>query len=67
MPTDVYESVKGVIPEDIGVITYNGMGLRKKKECEYKDIGHEAQKWLMFSTLKKRINDSLFMQQSQND
>ena len=60
MPMELYKSVKDLIPPDIGVIAYltnikspYAPRLRKQKECEYRDIGDEAQKWLILSVLKR--------------
>jgi hypothetical protein len=55
MPHRLYPEVKDKIKDGIGVITLanNGNGLRKKIDSGYTDIGHEAQKWLMLTVMKK--------------
>jgi len=65
IPLNLYHEVKDLIPPDIGVIassrTIHNWGngertnttLRRKKDAEYKDIGHEAQKWLILSVFKR--------------
>jgi len=57
MPAELYSKIKEIIPADIGVIVYINTekykGLRRKKDAEYKDIGDEAQKWLILSVFKR--------------
>jgi len=60
MPMELYKDVKDLIPQRIGVIAYltntkspYAPRLRKQKECEFRDIGDEAQKWLILSVLKR--------------
>jgi len=60
MPLELYTKVKDQVPADIGVIAYMSRNksefapkLRRKKDAEYKDIGDEAQKWLILSTFKR--------------
>jgi hypothetical protein len=74
IPCDLYVSVKRCVPDDIGVILYDEQGaqrnrrvMRRKKDCEFKDIGHEAQKWLMFSVFKKNIGHDLFVAEGEEN
>jgi len=60
MPLELYAKVRDLIPVDIGVIAYLSRNkseyapkLRRKKDAEFKDIGHEAQKWLIMSVFKR--------------
>lgn len=54
MPKDLYESVKELVPKDIGVIIYCGHGaLRIKRECKYKEVDSESLNRYMFNALKK--------------
>lgn len=62
MPKELYPEVKDLIPEDIGVIlfinTETTYSLRKKKECQYKPLTDEEQKWYILSVMK-RMEDML--------
>ena len=53
IPDELYDHVDILAPEDIGIIIYKQGNMRRKRDCNFIDIGHESQKWLMFSTLKK--------------
>jgi hypothetical protein len=60
MPLELYAKVKHLVPEDVGVIAYLSRNkseyapkLRRKKDAGFKDIGHEAQKWLIMSVFKR--------------
>lgn len=64
MPKALYEEVKDLIPEDIGVILYiEGKSthiLRRKKECTFRPLDPDQQKWFILSVLK-RIEESLWV------
>ena len=57
IPKELYEDVVDLVPEDIGIILYANGTLRKKKECVYKPLSDERQKWLLMSMLK-RVNQN---------
>lgn len=56
-----YPDIVDLVPEDIGIILYlsagSYIGLRKKKECTFKPLDEEQQKWFILSTLK-RLEDT---------
>lgn len=57
IPRELYEDVKDLVPEDIGIILYHSAGtytgLRRKKECTFKPLEDADQKWLILSALKR--------------
>ena len=63
MPKPHYEEVKDQIPDDIGVILYiEGKTtniLRRKKECTFRTLPDEQQKWFILSVLK-RIEETMW-------
>lgn len=61
IPKELYEKVKDLIPEGIGVIFYYGHGmLRIKKECEFREIDKESLNRYLFNALKKWCDLSYF-------
>ena len=70
VPIALYPEIKNSVPEEIGIIVfYDGtqtkqkntyykpmpyVGLRRKKECAFKYLDDEAQKWLVLSVLKSK-------------
>lgn len=56
MPKSLYEEVKDQIPEDIGVVIYvegkSAHLLRRKKECAFRPLDPDRQKWFILSVLK---------------
>lgn len=63
MPKPLYKEVKDQIPDDIGVILYiEGKTtniLRRKKECTFRPLPDEQQKWFILSVLK-RIEETMW-------
>lgn len=63
MPKSLYEEVKDLIPEDIGVILYiEGKTthiLRRKKECTFRPLSPDQQKWFILSVMK-RIEETMW-------
>lgn len=63
MPKALYEEVKDQIPDDIGVILYiEGKTtniLRRKKECTFRPLETDRQKWFILSVLK-RIEETMW-------
>lgn len=63
MPKALYEEVKDQIPDDIGVILYiEGKTthiLRRKKECIFRPLDPDQQKWFILSVLK-RIEETMW-------
>jgi len=61
VPKELYPDIVDLVPEDIGIILYlsagSYIGLRKKKECTFKPLDEEQQKWFILSTLK-RLEDT---------
>lgn len=57
IPKELYPDVADLVPEDIGIILYlsagSYIGLRRKKECTFKPLTDEEQKWFVLSTLKR--------------
>lgn len=61
IPSELYQDVADLVPQDIGIILYlsagSFVGLRRKKECTFKDLDDEQQKWLVLSVMK-RLEDT---------
>lgn len=57
VPAELYEDVKDFVPEEIGIILYlhagSYTGLRRKKECTFRPLTDEEQKWLVLSLMKR--------------
>lgn len=57
IPKELYPDVADLVPEEIGIILYlsagSYIGLRRKKECSFKPLTDEEQKWFILSTLKR--------------
>ena len=57
IPNELYAAVVDLVPEDIGIILYlhagSYTGLRRKKECTFKQLTDEEQKWFLLSTMKR--------------
>ena len=57
IPNELYAAVVDLVPEDIGIILYlhagSYVGLRKKKECTFRALTDEEQKWFILSTMKR--------------
>lgn len=58
IPKEIYESVKELVPKDIGIIVYNQLNntYRIKKESEWKDISHELKERLLYDAFKKWVD-----------
>lgn len=69
IPKDIYEDVKSLVPEGVGIIVYmkteNFNGLRKKTDAVFRNMTDEAQKWIILSVLK-RIRDDFWKEHSNN-
>lgn len=62
IPKALYPQIKGFVPDDIGVILYCGHGyLRKKKECEYKEVDKGELSRYLYNSLKKWCDMNVFM------
>lgn len=58
IPKELYEKVKDLVREDIGIIVYYPSGaLIKKKECKFLDVSKEMQVYLLYNALKKWVDD----------
>lgn len=68
IPKELYEDVRELVPEDIGIILYlhagSYVGLRRKKECAFKQLTDESQKWLVLSVMK-RLEDTTWKERAQ--
>lgn len=57
IPNELYAAVADLVPEDIGIILYlhagSYTGLRRKKECIFRQLTDEEQKWFVLSTMKR--------------
>ena len=63
VPYSIYEDIKDIAPDDIGIIVYYDgnqggakypfIGLRKRKECAFKKMSDKEQKWIILSVLKR--------------
>ena len=57
IPNELYAAVADLVPEDIGIILYlhagSYVGLRRKKECTFRELTDEDQKWFILSTMKR--------------
>jgi hypothetical protein len=62
VPSDIYNAVKGIVPDDIGIIVYTkterSEGLRMKKDCAFKEITPELLSWTLLNVLKKTRRDN---------
>lgn len=67
IPKELYDDVKDLVPEDIGIILYlhagSYVGLRRKKECTFKELTDEDQKWLVLSVMK-RLEDTTWKERA---
>lgn len=54
VPSELYESIKDYVPDDIGIIIYSKGCLRRKKDAVFKQMTDEEQKWMILNVLKKR-------------
>ena len=54
----IYESIKSLVPDDIGIIVYYEKTdtMRIKKECVYKEISYETKTQLLYDALKKWVD-----------
>lgn len=54
----IYESIKSLAPDDIGIIVYYEKTdtMRIKKECAYKEISFETKTQLLYDALKKWVD-----------
>ena len=51
---DLAQTIKDLVPDDIGIIAYYGNNrLRKIKECKYQEISDELKCGLLYDALKK--------------
>lgn len=57
IPKELYNDVADLVPEDIGIILYlsagSYVGLRRKKECTFRQLTDEEQKWFILSVMKR--------------
>ena len=61
IPKELFEKVKDLVPDEIGVILYGGHGsLRIKKECKFKEIRAEDLSLYLYNALKKWCDLSYF-------
>ena len=69
IPKEIYEDVEPLVPEGIGIILYlhagSYVGLRRKRECTFKHLTDEEQKWLVLSVMK-RLQDTTWKERLQN-
>ena len=58
VPHDIYDKIKDLVPEDIGIIAfYESTGsMRIKKECKFREISYELKTQLLYNALKKWCN-----------
>lgn len=58
VPNILYDKIKDLVPEDIGIIAYyeKTNNYRVKKECKFKDISHELKERLLYDALKKWVD-----------
>lgn len=57
IPKELYDDVESLVPEGIGIICYHHagtfVGLRRKRECAFRPLTDEEQKWLILSVMKR--------------
>ena len=55
VPQEIYEDIKGLVPEDIGILTYHQSSgqLRKQKECVFREISYADRANLLYDAMKK--------------
>jgi hypothetical protein len=66
IPKELYDSVKDLVPDGIGVVLYSensAYPLKIKKPCETKEMTDEEQKWVLLTMLKKHHSTSGFQEQ----
>lgn len=57
MPKELYPKVKDLVEDGVGVILYYGHGyLKKKKECEFREVEEEDKTYLLYNALKKWVD-----------
>ena len=51
----IYDSIKCLVPEEIGIIAYYEKSgqMRVKKECKFKEIDNDTKVFLLYNALKK--------------
>lgn len=58
VPKELYEKIKDLVKDDIGIIVYYPSGqLIKKKECKFKEIDTGIKTQLLYNSLKKWVDD----------
>lgn len=59
MPKELYEKVKDLVEDDIGIISYYPSGtLIMKKECKFREVEQEMKTYLLYNSLKKWVDDA---------
>lgn len=59
VPKELYPEIVELVPDDVGIIVYIGSGcLRKKKECQRKEIEMSDLNRYLYNSLKKWIDES---------
>lgn len=57
IPAELYENIRGEVPEGIGVILYKASGCvghcRRKQNATFKPMTDEEQKWMILNVLKR--------------
>lgn len=54
VPSDIALKIEQEVPDDIGLLVYNGSQIRIKKECAFKEIGESDYTWFLLSIVNKR-------------
>lgn len=57
----IYENIKDLVPDDIGIIVYYEKtgAMRIKKECKFRDISNETKTELLYNALKKWCDNKM--------
>lgn len=58
VPIEIYPKIKGLVPNDIGIIAYyfETQNYRIKRECGFKEISHELKERLLYDAFKKWVD-----------
>ncbi len=58
VPKEIFNSVKELVPDDIGIIVYysDTNNYRIKKECKFREVSHELKERLLYDALKKWVD-----------
>ena len=53
VPKEIVKQIKDLVPKHVGILVYNGQGLRKYKEPEWMEVSSDMKITLLYNSLKK--------------